>query len=118
MTTGPNEAELPRDAAEMNAFLEGLRFTDEPVEVDLPTSGDDEPLVVRSLRLPVAMETRTRAIATAQGVPVTVLMREWISAGLAAAEESANIDPVTELGRILTEAQRVTNVIAHRRTAA
>jgi hypothetical protein len=117
MTTGPDDTDLPRDAAGMTAFLEGLRFSDDPVDADLPAIGDDEPLVVRSLRLPVAMETRIRAIATAQGVPVTVLTREWIVAGLAVAEESAQVNPVTELIRIITEAQRVTNVIAHRRAA-
>lgn len=115
-TTGPTNHELPRDAGEMAALLEGLRFTDEPVNVPPPMNS--EPLVVRSLRLPLDIEARARAIATERGVPVTMLMREWVTAGLAEAEGAAQEDPVTELGRILTEATRAYQVIAHRRDAA
>lgn len=114
--TGPTDNELPRTEEEMAAFLEGLTFTGE--RLDLPAPLEGEPLVVRSLRLDVDVESRARAVAAERGVPVTALMREWISAGLAAAEGTAQHDPVIELGRILTEANRAYQVIAHRRDAA
>ncbi len=115
--TGPSDHELPRTPEEMAAFLDDLTFTDEPVQA-VPPRLQDEPLVVRSLRLPVDVELRASAVAKARGVPVTALMREWIAAGLAAAEGHAEQDPVVELGRILTEANRAYHAMTHHRDAA
>lgn len=116
-STGPSDHELPHSAEEMAEFLDGLTFTDEPVD-EAPPRQESEPLVVRSLRLPVDMEVRAAAIAEERGVPVTVLMREWIRAGLEAAEGRSTEDPVIELGRILTEANRAYHAMTHHQDAA
>jgi hypothetical protein len=101
----------------MTEFVDGLTFTDEPVE-EVPPRRGGEPLVIRSLRLPVDIELRAAAIAKQRGVPVTVLMREWISAGLETAEGRSTEDPVVELGRILTEANRAYRAMTHHQDAA
>jgi hypothetical protein len=98
-------------------FMDRLTFTDEPVdEASLPR--EVSRLVVRSLRLPVELEVEARKIADEQGVPVTALMREWIAAGVAQAKATVAADPVAELGRLLTAANRTYQVIAHRQEAA
>jgi chromosomal replication initiator protein len=98
----------------MAAFLGALTFTDEPVG-EAPPRLDTEPLVVRSLRLPVEVELRAHTIAKERGVPVTALMREWITVGLATAEGRATDDPVADLGRILTEANRAYHAMTHQK---
>jgi hypothetical protein len=118
-TTGPSDMEMPRSADEMATFLDGLTFTDAPVELPPALEPDDEPLVVRSLRLPLDVETRARAIAEQRGIKVTTLMREWVTAAVIEAEGVSKVDdPVGELGRILTEVNRAYQVVAHRRDAA
>lgn len=50
-----------------------------------------EPMVVRSLRLPVDVYQRINAVAARHGVAVSTLMREWIEAELAATEDDEPI---------------------------
>lgn len=50
-----------------------------------------EPMVVRSLRLPVDVHQRITAVAARHGVAVSTLMREWIETELAAMEDDQPI---------------------------
>ncbi len=88
---------------------------DQPVELP-PAEG--EVMVVRSLRLPVDLEIRAKAVADARGVPYSALIRDWIADGLERAEAGEQRDPVTELHRIADAAQRALRVLESRRNAA
>jgi predicted DNA-binding protein len=59
--------------------------------VELPTPDTDEPMVSRSVRLPVHTYERVRAAAEARGLGVTTLMRQWIEAGLAELDDSTTV---------------------------
>ncbi|HEU4422041.1 MAG TPA: hypothetical protein VFR67_05805 [Pilimelia sp.] len=59
--------------------------------VELPMPDTDEPMVSRSVRLPLHTYERVRAAADARGIGVTTLMRQWIEAGLAELDESATV---------------------------
>lgn len=106
----------PRDTAEAVDFMDALTFTDEPAV--LPPVPDADTMVVRSLRLPLALETRARAVATSRNVPYTALIREWIIDGLERDEAGDQRDAVTELRRIATAANRALQVLEPRRDAA
>jgi predicted DNA-binding protein len=110
--------ELADSAAAAEAFQRGdLEFTpDQPAVLPAPPEG--ELLVVRSLRLPLDLELRVKAIAAAQGVPPTVLMREWIADGVEAAEGGKLRDPVAELHRITEAATRALRTLEAGRHAA
>ena len=117
MTNDSSDRQMPKTADELAAFMDGLTFTDEPVH-NVPPRLEDEPLVVRSLRLPASLEIQARRIAEARGVAVTVLMREWIAAAVVEITAHTDPDPVVELGRKLTEATRAYEVLVHRQSAA
>jgi hypothetical protein len=93
----------------------------EPVSpVDLPAPGAPVS-VVRPVRLPFEMDALVKALAEARGVSMSTLIRDWITAGLAAAGQVP--DPVTELRRGLESAQRALDTLttrsaAHRPSAA
>lgn len=110
--------DLADSAAAAEAFQRGeLEFTpDQPAELPAPPEG--EVLVVRSLRLPLDMELRVKAIAAEQGIPPTVLMREWIADGVEAAEGGRPRDPVAELHRIAEAASRALRALQAGRHAA
>jgi hypothetical protein len=57
---------------------------------DGPADGD-QPMVSRSVRLPLATYERVRAAADARGIGVTTLMRQWIETGLADLDDSATV---------------------------
>jgi predicted DNA-binding protein len=59
--------------------------------VELPTPDTDEPMVSRSVRLPVRTYERVREAAEARGIGVTTLMRQWIEAGLAELDDSTTV---------------------------
>jgi len=69
-------------------------------EADLPPVPDVEPKVVCSLRLPVDVYQRLRDVAAARGMKPTALMRDWVVAGLAAADDDRTIS-VAELLRVV-----------------
>ncbi|MPZ28137.1 MAG: hypothetical protein GEV12_17430 [Micromonosporaceae bacterium] len=50
-----------------------------------------EPMVVRSLRLPVEVHQRINAVAARHGLAASTLMREWIETELAAMEDDQPI---------------------------
>jgi hypothetical protein len=77
----------------------------------------DEPMVVRSMRLPERMETRMRAVAAARRTSVSTLIRAWIRQGLDAADGLGE-SPLTglhlaELRRSLAEAARALANLEH-----
>jgi predicted DNA-binding protein len=59
--------------------------------VELPAPDTDEPMVSRSVRLPVRTYERVREAADARGIGVTTLMRQWIEAGLAELDDSTTV---------------------------
>ncbi|HEY6596230.1 MAG TPA: hypothetical protein VI011_19325 [Asanoa sp.] len=75
----------------------------EPAE--LPTPDEEQPMVSRSVRLPVATYERVRAAADARGIGVTTLMRQWIEAGLADLDDSATVS-LADLRRALATLPR------------
>jgi hypothetical protein len=81
--------------------------------VTLPPPAEGDAMVVRTLRMPLALELRVRALAEARGVPVTTLMREFIADSTTAAEDATGTprDPVAELHRIADAASRVARVL-------
>lgn len=82
--------DYPKTPGEVDAFMEGLEFSDEPVAEVPPASADV--MVTRSLRMPLTLDARTKAAADARGVTVSQLVREWIELELAALE---NDEPVS-----------------------
>jgi predicted transcriptional regulator len=54
----------------------------------------DEPMSVRSIRLPAEMSRRIARIAEARGLPQTELMRDWIEQCIRAEESGSGLDAV------------------------
>ena len=77
---------------------------------ELPAPDTEEPMVSRSVRLPVGTYERVRAAAEARGIGVTTLMRQWIEAGLADLDDSATVS--------LADVRRALAALAQRPTAA
>jgi predicted DNA-binding protein len=72
------------------AFLDSLEFGPDAPEGQLPPPGAPV-MVVRSLRLPVALDARVKAAAEQRGVPTSTLIREWIEQELAALDHDEPI---------------------------
>jgi predicted DNA-binding protein len=114
-------AERLRDLADAtiaaDAFAHGnVQYLDEPV--DLPPAPSGDVMVVRSLRLPVDLELRAKAVAAARGLPTSELLREWIADGVERAEAGEQRDPVAELHRIADAANRALQALETRRHVA
>jgi predicted DNA-binding protein len=73
--------------------------TGEPV-TDLPRPDSPEPMVSRSIRLPIDLDERIRGAAEARGIGATTLMREWIEKGLAELDQNATV-PLADVIRLL-----------------
>jgi predicted DNA-binding protein len=73
--------------------------------VELPTPDSDQPMVSRSVRLPLDTYERVRSAAEARGIGVTTLMRQWIEAGLADLDDSATVS--------LADVRRAIAALAH-----
>jgi hypothetical protein len=74
-------------------------------EAELPPVPDGEPMVVCSLRLSGDVYRRLRKAAAARGVKPTALMRDWVLAGLAAADDDRTIS-VADLLRVVATLPR------------
>ena len=61
----------------------------------------DEPMSVRSIRLPVETSRRIAKIAEARGIRQTELMRDWIEQCLAAEESGSGLDVVSTIAEAL-----------------
>lgn len=70
----------------------------------------DEPMVSRSVRLPLHTYERVRTAADARGLGVTTLMRQWIEAGLAELDDSTTVS--------LADVRRAISALAGQRSAA
>jgi predicted DNA-binding protein len=77
----------------------------EAAPTDLPVPDSDQPMVSRSVRLPLPTYERVRAAAESRGMGVTTLMRQWIEAGLADLDESATVS-LADLRRALATLPR------------
>jgi hypothetical protein len=73
--------------------------TGEPVP-DVPRPDSPEPMVSRSIRLPLDLDERIRTAAEARGLGATTLMRQWIEKGLAELDPSATV-PLADVIRVL-----------------
>ncbi|MFI1916794.1 hypothetical protein [Nocardia sp. NPDC020380] len=71
----------------------------------LPVPDTSEPMVSRSLRLPLSLDERLRAMATERDIPHTTLMREILEAYVADADTSAVVR--------LSDVQRAIARLAH-----
>jgi predicted transcriptional regulator len=67
---------------------------------DLARPDGPEPMVSRSLRLPLDLDERIRAVAESRGIGATTLMREWIEKGLAELDQGATV-PLADVIRVL-----------------
>ncbi|HEX7746998.1 MAG TPA: hypothetical protein VF462_17270 [Micromonosporaceae bacterium] len=72
---------------------------------EVPAPDTEQPMVSRSVRLPLDTYERVRAAAEARGIGVTTLMRQWIEAGLADLDESATVS--------LADVRRALAALAH-----
>lgn len=80
-------------------------------EAGLPVPDTAEPMVSRSLRLPLSTLTQLEAAADARGIGTTVLARQLIEAGLAELQADTTMVPLAEVRRLLAG-------LAHRTSAA
>ncbi|NYT94307.1 hypothetical protein [Salinispora sp. H7-4] len=64
------------------AFARGEVDYDDSAQVELPPAAEAEPMVMRGVRLPVALDQRVRSAADAAGMKPSTLIREWIELGL------------------------------------
>jgi hypothetical protein len=85
-----------QDEIERLANWYDTNSTDETEAADGWLEGEvaDEPMSVRSIRLPVEMSRRIAMIAEARGLPQTELMRGWIEQCLRAEESGSGSDAV------------------------
>jgi hypothetical protein len=58
--------ELPQRPEDVREFMD-LTFSEEPAELP-PQAGAEESMVVRSLRLPLSLDHRLKAVAAQRGV--------------------------------------------------
>lgn len=77
---------------------------------ELPAPDVDEPMVSRSVRLPMHTYERVRTAADARGLGVTTLMRQWIEAGLAELDDSTTVS--------LADVRRAISALAVQRPTA
>jgi predicted DNA-binding protein len=80
----------PGRREDVRAYMESLGFGADPAEDELPPR-DAPVMVLRSLRLPVDLDQRVKAVARRRGVPTSTLVREWIEVELAALEDDQPI---------------------------
>jgi predicted DNA binding CopG/RHH family protein len=71
---------------------------------DNRTIDPDEVLVSTSIRLPNSLMKRVRERADAAGIPVTTLMRQWITDRLDMTNDA--VVPVSEIERLIAERSR------------
>ncbi len=83
-------SELPPRPEDARDFMDNLTFSDEPAVLP-PPPGPEETMVVRSLRLPLGLDRRLKAAASARGVAMSTLLREWIELELTALEHDRPI---------------------------
>ncbi|MEU1431152.1 hypothetical protein ABZ412_29200 [Nocardia sp. NPDC005746] len=89
MSDHPDQG-YPNTAAEARDFLDSLTFDEDAPEPDIP--GPDTPVtVLRTVRLPYAMDQRIRAEADHRGVSMSDLIRDFLTIELAALDDDTPI---------------------------
>ncbi|MGV9661535.1 hypothetical protein ACWDUL_15905 [Nocardia niigatensis] len=89
MTDYPDQG-YPHTAEEARDFLDSLTVDEDAPEPDLP--GPDAPVtVLRTVRLPYAMDQRIRAEADHRGVSMSDLIRDFLTIELAALDDDTPI---------------------------
>jgi hypothetical protein len=78
-------------------------------EAGLPVPDTAEPMIGRSLRLPVSVSQQLEAEARARGIGPTVLARQLIEAGLADLHADTAMVPLAEVRRLLAGLARRTS---------
>jgi hypothetical protein len=81
------------------------------VEADLPAPDTTEPMVTRSVRLPVSTSKLLDEMAAGRDIGPTVLARQFIEAGLAELRAETTMVPLADVRRLLAS-------LAHRPPAA
>ena len=81
------------------------------VEADLPVPDTVEPMVTRTVRLPVSTSKSLDEAAASRNLGPTVLARQLIEAGLADLNADTTMVPLAEVRRLLAS-------LAHRNPAA
>jgi hypothetical protein len=79
---------------------------------------DGEVMVGRSVRMPLAVYERIRAVAESRRMSVSRLIRQWVDEGLQTAEDGTQTDPVIELHRTIDAATRALRALETKRPAA
>ena len=80
-------------------------------EAHLPAPDTSEPMVTRSVRLPVSLSRQLDQAATDRGIGPTVLARQFIEAGLAELHADTTMVPLADVQRLLAS-------LAHRQPPA
>jgi predicted DNA-binding protein len=80
----------PEPIADPGAFMDRLRFGPD-VEAPPPPDADHPVMVVRSIRMPLELDSRVKTAATARGLTVSQMLREWAELELAALEQDRPI---------------------------
>ncbi|WP_069162746.1 hypothetical protein [Nocardia altamirensis] len=81
------DKDFPSTPQGVEELMNSLVFDDEPVrDADLPAplAPGEDIMVVRSLRLPLAMDQSIKAEAQARGLTMSELIRDWLAVELAA----------------------------------
>ncbi|MFI1912696.1 hypothetical protein [Nocardia sp. NPDC020380] len=111
MTDYPDHG-YPHTADEAKEFLADLTFDDDAPEPDLP--GPDTPVtVLRTVRLPFAMDQRIRAEAEHRGVSMSDLIRDFLVIELAMLDDDTPISRA-DARRALTAALANLHPVQHR----
>lgn len=74
-------------------------------EAGLPVPDTEVPMISRSLRLPLDLDERVRALAAARGIGPTTLMRQLVEAGVMDLEDTALV-PLADVRRALAAIAR------------
>lgn len=69
-----------------NLDLDALEFTDEPAEAPTPAADEDDAMVVRTYRLPLALDEKLKTLAAQRDIKVATLIRDLVMREIAAAE--------------------------------
>ncbi len=88
---------------QINSYLDGVRWGEPlPQEQAPPVPADDEVMVVRSMRMSMAMDKRLKHEAQRQGLDKSELMRRLLLAGLGELEADQQTFTIAQLRLLLS----------------
>jgi hypothetical protein len=98
-------------AQDLAAYYDATDTADEMTDASWDESAAEDPMITTSLRLPKSVLDQVRALAAAEGVKPTALIRRWIELRTAAGSLPAttrDLRPILEiLGRLQTAVDEV-----------